>query len=278
MSILVTAQVNASSKFIGLAIVFTAGACYSIFSPAFNLSTNDQWHKLAPGVDKLVIYTAFFYFSLAFFGCAILINVCFLYKPAFGVPKSSIGAYLKDWNGRWIALLAGVLCGWGNGFQFMGGQAAGYAAADAVQVIACGTLAHVPVFAQEAGHVTGALVCIFAVLMSSLPTFSALPSPAPCPALPCPALPCPLQLIVLPCLLQLPALSCPALPHVSSCTLQQRLVHAQALPLVSTFWGVVIFGEYRRATTKTYILLGAMLCMFAAAVGLLMGSSGTRKN
>ncbi len=189
MAILVTAQVNASSKFIGLAIVFTAGACYSIFSPAFNLSTNDQWHKLAPGVDKLVIYTAFFYFSLAFFGCAILINVCFLYKPAFGVPKSSIGAYLKDWNGRWIALLAGVLCGWGNGFQFMGGQAAGYAAADAVQVIACGTLAHVPVFAQEAGHVTGALVCIFAVLMSSLPTFSALPSPATCPALPCPA-PC----------------------------------------------------------------------------------------
>jgi hypothetical protein len=134
MDILVTVQVNASSKFIGLAIVFTAGACYSIFSPAFNLSTNDQWHKLAPGVDKLVIYTAFFYFSLAFFGCAVLINICFLYKPAFGVPKSSIGGYLKDWNGRWIALLAGILCGWGNGFQFMGGQAAGYAAADAVQV------------------------------------------------------------------------------------------------------------------------------------------------
>jgi len=81
------------------------------------------------------------------------------------------------------------------------------------------------------------------------------------PALPCPALPC-------------PALPCP----ISSCRLQQRLVHVQALPLVSTFWGVVIFGEYRRATTKTYILLAAMLCMFAAAVGLLMGSSGTRKN
>lgn len=149
---------NASSKFIGLAIVFTAGACYSIFSPAFNLSTNDQWHKLAPGVDKLVIYTAFFYFSLAFFGCAVLINVCFLYKPAFGVPKSSIGGYLKDWNGRWIALLAGILCGWGNGFQFMGGQAAGYAAADAVQVISCKTFLHDPVLAQEAGHVARLLV------------------------------------------------------------------------------------------------------------------------
>ena len=81
--------------------------------------------------------------------------------------------------------------------------------------------------------------------------------PRPRPALPCPALPC---------------------PAFFSCTLRQRLVHVQALPLVSTFWGVVIFGEYRRATTKTYILLAAMLCMFAAAVGLLMGSSGTRKN
>ncbi len=166
MAVPVTVQVNASSKFIGLAIVFTAGACYSIFSPAFNLSTNDQWHKLAPGVDKLVIYTAFFYFSLAFFACAVIINVCFLYKPAFGVPKSSIGGYLKDWNGRWIALLAGILCGWGNGFQFMGGQAAGYAAADAVQVISCQTSAHVPVFAQQAGHVAGLLVYTLATLIS----------------------------------------------------------------------------------------------------------------
>lgn len=158
MAMLVSVQVNASSKFIGLAIVFTAGACYSIFSPAFNLSTNDQWHKLAPGVDKLVIYTAFFYFSLAFFACAVIINVCFLYKPAFGVPKSSIGGYLKDWNGRWIALLAGILCGWGNGFQFMGGQAAGYAAADAVQVMFCNIIVHVHVFASEAGHIAGLLV------------------------------------------------------------------------------------------------------------------------
>ena len=31
-------------------------------------------------------------------------------------------------------MLAGLLCGFGNGLQFMGGQAAGYAAADAVQV------------------------------------------------------------------------------------------------------------------------------------------------
>jgi len=52
----------------------------------------------------------------------------------------------------------------------------------------------------------------------------------------------------------------------------------QALPLVSTFWGIVLFGEYRRCSKRTFFLLIAMLCAFAAAVGLLMGSSGTRKN
>ena len=41
---------------------------------------------------------------------------------------------MRDWDGRGWALLAGLLCGFGNGLQFMGGQAAGYAAADAVQV------------------------------------------------------------------------------------------------------------------------------------------------
>lgn len=50
----------------------------------------------------------------------------------------------------------------------------------------------------------------------------------------------------------------------------------QALPLVSTFWGIVLFGEYRRSTKKTYGILAAMLLMFAAAVGLLIGSAGTR--
>lgn len=51
----------------------------------------------------------------------------------------------------------------------------------------------------------------------------------------------------------------------------------QALPLVSTFWGVVLFGEYRRSSKITYILLGSMLFMFIVAVAVLMASSGHRK-
>ncbi|XP_030482288.1 ureide permease 1 [Cannabis sativa] len=168
---------------IGLAICFFAGVCFSLFSPAFNLATNDQWHTLKDRVPHLVVYTAFFYFSVSCFVIAIILNITFLYYPVLDLPRSSFKAYVNDWNGRGWALLAGLLCGFGNGLQFMGGQAAGYAAADAVQ----------------------------------------------------------------------------------------------ALPLVSTFWGILLFGEYRKSSRRTYILLLSMLFMFIAAVAVLMASSGHRK-
>ncbi|KAK4430076.1 Ureide permease 1 [Sesamum alatum] len=176
-------KVFGKGTFIGLAITFFAGVCFSLFSPAFNLATNDQWGALKDGVPHLSVYTAFFYFSVSCFVIAIILNISFLYWPVLNLPKSSFKAYLSDWNGRGWALLAGLLCGFGNGLQFMGGQAAGYAAADAVQ----------------------------------------------------------------------------------------------ALPLVSTFWGILLFGEYRRSSRRTYILLVGMLLMFIIAVGLLMASSGHRK-
>ncbi|KAK9277570.1 hypothetical protein L1049_007115 [Liquidambar formosana] len=119
--------------FIGLAITIFAGLCFSLFTPAFNLATNDQWHTLKHGVPHLVVYTAFFYFSVSCFVLALILNISFLYRPVLNTPKSSLKAYLNDWNGRGWAFLAGLLCGFGNGLQFMGGQAAGYAAADAVQ-------------------------------------------------------------------------------------------------------------------------------------------------
>ena len=126
-------KVSSSSTLFGLGIVFFSGVCLSLFSPAFNLATNDQWHALPAGVPHLAVYTAFFYFSISCFVINVGLNVLFLYRPVAGAPKSSLGAYLSDWNGRRWALLAGLLGGFGNGLQFMGGQAAGYAAADAVQ-------------------------------------------------------------------------------------------------------------------------------------------------
>ncbi|GER31316.1 ureide permease [Striga asiatica] len=176
-------KVLGKSIWVGLGITLFGGMCYALFSPAFNLATNDQWHAMRHGVVHLVVYTAFFYFSLSFFVVALLLNIWFLYRPLLNLPKSSFKAYIRDWNGRNWALLAGVVCGLGNGLQFVGGQAAGYAAADCVQ----------------------------------------------------------------------------------------------ALPLVSTFWGIVVLGEYRRSSKRTYILLVSMLIMFIVAVGVLIASSGHRK-
>ncbi|KAG6763985.1 hypothetical protein POTOM_031435 [Populus tomentosa] len=176
-------KVFGKSTLIGLAITFFAGICFSLFSPAFNLASNDQWHTLKKGVPKLVVYTAFFWFSVSCFVLAIILNVTFLYHPVLDLPRSSLKAYINDWNGRGWAFSAGLLCGFGNGLQFMGGQAAGYAAADAVQ----------------------------------------------------------------------------------------------ALPLVSTFWGILLFGEYRKSSRRTYVFLASMLLMFVAAVAVLMASAGHRK-
>ncbi|KAL8038539.1 hypothetical protein ABFX02_11G114300 [Erythranthe guttata] len=176
-------KVFGKSIWLGLSITFFAGVCYSLFSPTFNLATNNQWHMMKRGTPNLVVYAAFFYFSLSFFVIAVILNVWFLYRPVLNLPKSSLASYLKDWKGRNWAFLAGVLCGLGNGLQFMGGQAAGYAAADCVQ----------------------------------------------------------------------------------------------ALPLVSTFWGVLCFGEYWRSSKRTYVLLVSMLFMFIVAVAVLIASSGHRK-
>lgn len=134
VSVYIFLQVSGKSTLVGLCIIFFAGVSLSFFSPAFNLATNDQWHTLKEGIPHLSVYTAFFYFSTSFFVLAFVINLILLYFPILNLPKTSFKGYLTDWNGRGLALLAGLLCGFGNGLEFMGGQAAGYAAADSVQV------------------------------------------------------------------------------------------------------------------------------------------------
>ncbi|XP_039845510.1 ureide permease 1-like isoform X2 [Panicum virgatum] len=167
----------------GLAVVLFAGLCFFVFSPAFNLATNDQWHLLKKGVPHLVVYTAFFYFYLSGFVIAVCVNIWLLYRPIASVPASTMEAYLRDWNGRHWALLSSLLCGFCNDFQFMGGQAAVFATADAVM----------------------------------------------------------------------------------------------ASPLICTIWDIILFGEYRRSSRKTYFLLTSMLTLFVIAIGVLLASAGHRK-
>ncbi|KAI3959319.1 hypothetical protein MKW98_018909 [Papaver atlanticum] len=160
-------KVFGKNTLIILGVTFSSGLCFSLFSPAFNLATNDQWGTMKEGVPHLVVYTAFFHISVSCFMVVIILNVIFLYYPA----------YLNDWDGRKWALFAELLCGFGNRLQFMGGQAAGYAASDVVQ------------------HTLG----------------------------------------------------------------------------------ILVFGEYRKSSRRTYVLLVSMLLMFIVAVGILMASSGHRK-
>lgn len=175
-------KIRGSSVGFGLSIALFTGFCYAFFSPLVNIATNDQFHFTKASVSVLSIYTTYFYFSLAFLICAVTVNIYLLYHPVLGLPKSSISSYVMDKEGRLLAILAGVVCSVGNGFQFMGGEAAGYAAADSVQ----------------------------------------------------------------------------------------------ALPLVGTIWGVILFGEYHDSSRKTYVLLSGMLVMFITATVLLIASSQER--
>ncbi|KAI3955149.1 hypothetical protein MKX01_034178 [Papaver californicum] len=125
------------------------------------------------------LHCVFLLFGFLFYNCYYSKH----HLHVLNLPQSSLKAYVNDWNGRNWALLAGLICGFGNGLHFMGGQAAGYAAANAVQ----------------------------------------------------------------------------------------------AFPLVSIFWGILLFGEYRKSSKRTYALLVSMLLMFIVAVAILMASSGSRR-
>lgn len=50
-------QISGRGVMVGLALCCISGTSYILFSPAVNLATNDQWHKLADGVPHLVVYT-----------------------------------------------------------------------------------------------------------------------------------------------------------------------------------------------------------------------------
>lgn len=118
----------------GLVLAALGGLCFSLFSPAFNVATNDQLHLLPEGTQPLTVYTAYFYFALSFTAAAAVVNVYLLYRPTRPAQRSSLQGWVADGGaGRGWALGAGALCGCGNALQFMGGQAAGYAAADLVQ-------------------------------------------------------------------------------------------------------------------------------------------------
>ena len=45
--------------FWGIGVAVVAGIVGSLFSPGFNVVTNDAFHTLAPGVEPLTVYTGY---------------------------------------------------------------------------------------------------------------------------------------------------------------------------------------------------------------------------
>ncbi|EMS50587.1 hypothetical protein TRIUR3_03713 [Triticum urartu] len=58
-------KVLGSNTLVGLAIVTFAGVCYSLFAPAFNLATNDQWHTLSSRRTYTLLGSMLFMFVVA---------------------------------------------------------------------------------------------------------------------------------------------------------------------------------------------------------------------
>ncbi|KAI8468689.1 MAG: hypothetical protein J3K34DRAFT_426268, partial [Monoraphidium minutum] len=56
-----------------------------------------------------------------------------MYRPPLGTAASGLAAWAADSRGRWLCVLSGALTSGGDLLQFMGGDAAGYAAALLVQ-------------------------------------------------------------------------------------------------------------------------------------------------
>ncbi|CAL5225855.1 g8638 [Coccomyxa viridis] len=167
----------------GIGIAIVGGLVGALFSPGFNVTTNDTFHLLPPGVKPLTVYTGYFWFCVMYFFLALVVTQIMMRFPPLGQPRSNWVAWAKDRT--WLSLIgftSGVLVSIANVLQFLGGQAAGYAASDMVQ----------------------------------------------------------------------------------------------ANPIVSTFWGILFFREYRRSSPQAYTCLVAMYCFFIAAVALLAASAQVR--
>jgi hypothetical protein len=121
------------SNLYGLLIAILGGFIYSLFTSAYNIAVNDQFHLLPSGVPSLSVYCANFYFALGLFSTSALFNVISMQYPLFGSAQSNLWRYLRDNQNRLWCVLAGFLAWLGDATQFMGGQLVGYSTALLVQ-------------------------------------------------------------------------------------------------------------------------------------------------
>ena len=120
---------------IGVAVAMFGGVCFGFFSPLFNVSVNDPFNWYSN--SGLSVSFANSCFATSFALSSIVWNMYLMWYPpkSSGIPKSNLREYLskQSFQERYLAVMAGALCGVGNLLQFQGGALAGFAAADMVQ-------------------------------------------------------------------------------------------------------------------------------------------------
>jgi hypothetical protein len=122
------AQLHANTC-IGIMSAVFGGMLVALFVPAVNIACNDPFSWLPAGVQPLSIWTVNFFINLSLSLTCMAMGTSMLYSPQPGIARSTLRAWMRDHNGRPLALLSGVLNASGNMFQYMAGQRAGFAAA-----------------------------------------------------------------------------------------------------------------------------------------------------
>merc|ERR1712070_722350 len=125
---------HSSSLVFGLFMATLGGLAFGLFVPAFNIAVNDPFEWIQDDTALLTPWTANFFFSLGFAIAAVSATVVRMARPPAGEEKTSFKDYITDCGrGRALAIASGIILAAANTLQFLGGAAAGFAAAGMVQ-------------------------------------------------------------------------------------------------------------------------------------------------
>jgi hypothetical protein len=120
---------HAGAALLGFAIVVPGALLNSASYVLFVVAVKDALGVLPAGAPRLDVYTAAALYAMGFGLMALLVSCWAMYAPPLGTQRSSVSGWAGDWRGRALCVLSGALTSGGDMLQFMGGDAAGYAAA-----------------------------------------------------------------------------------------------------------------------------------------------------
>lgn len=150
----------------GLLMASMGGLAFGLFVPAFNIAVNDPFGWIQDDAALLTPWTANFFFSLGYAVAAVSATLVRMARPPAGEEKTSLKDYISDsGRGRALAVASGIILAAANTLQFLGGAAAGFAAAGMVQAFpVVGTIWGYVLFGQFKGASRYVLSFLFSMM------------------------------------------------------------------------------------------------------------------